>query len=264
MKHTIRLTGLALLLLVGVACSSGSTDSQLDAVPASEEQPGAPASEPQAATPAAAPMARIAPRTEQAPEDRPRASAGAPAAAYTPAEPPKPAFMEMTVPAGTALNLQLVSPVSSDGSQVEDIVRAKVTKPVVISGMTVIPEGAEVVGSVVEANQAGRVKGRASVAFRFNRVTVAGQTFDIRTARVAREAEPTKGEDAKKVGIGAGAGAIIGAIAGGKKGAAVGTAVGGGAGAGAVLATRGDEVRLGAGAPVRTTIEDAVKIMAPM
>lgn len=192
------------------------------------------------------------------------AQSGAPPAGDKQPEPPKPTLMEMTVPAGTALSLELVTPVSSDGSKVEDAVRAKVTRPIVISGMTVIPAGAEVVGSVLEANQSGRVKGLASVAFRFNRVTVAGQTFDIRTARITREAEPTKMEDAKKVGIGAGAGALVGAIAGGKKGAAVGTAVGGGAGAGAVLATRGDEVRLGAGAPVRTTVEEAVKIMAPM
>ena len=79
-----------------------------------------------------------------------------------------------------------------------------------------------------------------------------------------REAEATKGSDAKKVGIGAGAGAVIGAIAGGGKGAAIGTAVGGGAGAGMVVATKGKEIEIEAGTALKTTITAAVKINAPM
>ncbi len=108
------------------------------------------------------------------------------------------------------------------------------------------------------------MKGRASVTIRFNRVVVANTPYVIRTARISREAEATKGEDAKKVGIGAGAGAIIGGIAGGKKGAAIGGAVGAGAGTGTVLATKGDEVTLDAGTTVRTTLEEPVTINAPM
>ena len=119
-------------------------------------------------------------------------------------------------------------------------------------------------GNVTEANPAGKVKGRASIALRFNRVIVASTPYTISTARIFREAEATKGEDAKKVGIGAGAGAVIGAIAGGKKGAAIGTAVGAGAGGGVVLATKGKEVGLGAGTTVKTTIQAPVKINAPM
>ena len=258
MNNSIRLAGLGSLLVVSLACSSGGTDTAQSATP----QSGSPAAAEQpVASPAAAPAAG---QTAATPSSPAAAQPGTKSAAAQPPAETKQVMMEMTVPAGTALNLALETPVSSDGSKVEDAVRAKVTKPIVISGMTVIPEGAEVVGSVISANQSGRVKGLASVTLRFNRVTVAGQTINIRTAQVVREAEPTKKEDAKKVGIGAGAGALIGALAGGKKGAAVWTAVGAGAGTGAVLATRGDEVRLEAGAPVRTTIEEAVKIMAPM
>ena len=58
--------------------------------------------------------------------------------------------------------------------------------------------------------------------------------------------------------------ASVRAIAGGKKGAAIGAGVGGGAGTGAVLATRGEEVRIPAGATLRTTVDSSVKINAPM
>jgi hypothetical protein len=176
-----------------------------------------------------------------------------------------PMMMEMTVPAGTAIELALDTPVSSDNSRPEDTVRAHVTRPVVIDSMTVIPAGSQAVGTVVDAKSTGRVKGRASVTLNFNRITVANTPYTIRTARVMREAAESKGADsAKKIGIGAGAGAVIGAIAGGKKGAAIGAGVGAGAGTGVAVATKGTEVSLGVGSPVRTTIQEPVKINAPM
>jgi len=173
-------------------------------------------------------------------------------------------MMEMEVPAGTPLAIVLDTPVSSATSQAEDTVKGHVANAVDVGGMTTIPKGSQVSGTVVEAAPSGKVKGRALIALRFNRVIVANTPYTIRTARIVREAEATKGEDAKKVGIGAGAGAVIGAIAGGKKGAAIGGAVGAGAGGGAVLATKGKEVSLGSGVTVRTTIEEPVKINAPM
>ena len=179
-------------------------------------------------------------------------------------EAPKVTMMEMEVPAGTPLNIVMDTAVSSATSHAEDTVKGHVAKAVSVGGMTTIPAGASVSGTVVSATPSGKVKGRASLAVRFNRVIVADTPYTIRTARIVREAEATKGEDAKKVGIGAGAGAVIGAIAGGKKGAAIGGAVGAGAGSGVVLATKGEEVSIGAGTTVRTTIEEPVKINAPM
>ena len=66
----------------------------------------------------------------------------------------------------------------------------------------------------------------------------------IQTAPLMLEGEASKGDDALKVGIGAGIGAAVGAIFGGGSGAAKGTAIGGGAGAGQVLATRGEDLVL--------------------
>ncbi len=173
-------------------------------------------------------------------------------------------MMPMDVFPGTELSLILETSVSSETAKPEQTIRARVAKAVVVSGMTVIPEDAPVTGTVVNADRAGRVKGRASVTLRFNSVTVARTPYTINTAGIVRQAEATKGEDAKKIGIGAGAGAAIGAIAGGKKGAAIGAGIGGGAGTGAVLATRGEEVTIPAGTTLRTTIQETVRITAPM
>jgi hypothetical protein len=107
---------------------------------------------------------------------------------------------------------------------------------------------------VTAVERSGRVKGRAHIAYRFNALTHDGERYDIDTAPLSHEAEATKGEDATKIAIGAGAGAAIGALLGGGDGAAKGAAIGGAAGTGAVLATRGEEVRLGPGATVTTRL----------
>lgn len=162
------------------------------------------------------------------------------------------------------MHLRLDTAVSSDKSQPEDPVRAKLTQAIVIDGATVVPSGAEAIGSVLEAKRSGRVSGRASVAFRFDRLRSRDESYTIRTARIAREAEATKGEDAKKIGIGAGAGTLIGAIAGGKKGAAIGAGVGAGTGTGVVLATRGKEIHLARGTAVKATLEEPLKVQVPI
>ena len=236
MRSELRLSVLAFVLLVAVGCGSGST-------PAGESPaagaPGSPASTPGAET-------------------------GGEGSAAARAKEPVITTMAMDVPSGTDLVLTLETPVSSETAKPDQPVRARVAKPVVIAGMTVIPEGAAVTGAVVSAERSGRVKGRASIALRFNEVIVSNTPYRITTARIARQAEATKGEDATKIGIGAGVGTAIGAIAGGKKGAAIGAGVGGGAGTGAVLATRGKEVTIPAGATLRTTITETVRITARM
>jgi hypothetical protein len=164
------------------------------------------------------------------------------------------------LPQGTALPLRLRSAVASDTSRVEEPVRAELREAVVVDGATVLPAGTELAGVVTGAERSGRVKGRARVAYRFNSLSYDGERYDIATAQLSHEAEATKGEDATKIAVGAGAGAAIGAILGGGDGAAKGAAIGGAAGTGAVLATRGEEIRLAPGASVTTRLTAPVTI----
>jgi hypothetical protein len=172
--------------------------------------------------------------------------------------------MPMDVPSGTELVLTLETPVSSETAKPDQPVRATLAKPVVVAGMEVIPHGALVTGAVVSAERSGKVKGRASIALRFNEVTVMNAPYRIITAQIVREAEATKGKDAKTIAVTTGVGTAIGAIAGGGKGAAIGAGVGGAAGTGAVLATRGKEVTIPAGATLRTEITETVRVIMPM
>ena len=171
-----------------------------------------------------------------------------------------PVYREVSLPAGTTLRLDLASSISSDGSKVEDAVRATVREAVVVDGQTVVPMGAELAGVVTDVEDSGRVKGRARIAYRFDSMSVGEERYEIVTAPTTHVAEATKSEDATKIGIGAGAGAAIGAIVGGGSGAAKGAVIGGAAGTGAVLATKGKEVRLGPGANVTTRLTAPVAI----
>ncbi len=167
---------------------------------------------------------------------------------------------EVTLPAGTALELSLRTAVASDTSRVEDVVTAELTSAVVADGRTVLPAGSTVRGIVSGAEDSGRVKGRASLVLDFTSLSTGGTSYALSAAPVSRLAPATKGEDAAKVGIGAGAGAVIGGLLGGKKGAAQGAAVGGGAGTGVVLATKGKEIRLAAGSDVSTELSQPLTV----
>jgi hypothetical protein len=151
---------------------------------------------------------------------------------------------KVAIPAGSKLRVALLDAVSSDKSQAGDTFNASLTEPVVIDGKTVLAKGTKVRGRVVDAQESGRVKGRASLELKLTEIVHNGKSVSISTKPYTEVAEPTKKRDAEVIGGGAGLGAAIGAIAGGGKGAAIGAAVGGGAGTGTVLATKGKDIRL--------------------
>ncbi|NOT28537.1 MAG: hypothetical protein HOP16_20845 [Acidobacteria bacterium] len=176
---------------------------------------------------------------------------------------PEPVLREATVPAGSTLDAQLGTALASDTSSVEQTVEATLTVPLVAEGVTVAPAGSTLVGAVTSVRESGRVRGRAEIAVQFTRLRTDGVTYDIHTEPLRWVAEATKGEDAVKVGIGAAAGAVIGAIAGGGKGAAVGSAIGAGGGSAVVLATKGEEIRLGTGTRLRVELTEPITVTVP-
>ena len=205
------------------------------------------------ATTRPAPSATTRNNNEVVPDIRPRERA-APA-------PARAQFKEVTVPANTALALELTTPLSSATSTVEMPVTARLRQAVVVDGDTAIPAGSTFHGNVTEVERAGRVRGRSHLAIRFTEVQMPGGAREnVRTNPINFEGEATKGEDATKVGVGAGVGAAIGGILGGGSGAAKGAAIGGAAGAGTVLATRGREVEVTSGTNIDATLASPLDV----
>ncbi len=148
------------------------------------------------------------------------------------------------LPAGTAIEVYLDQPLSSQTNASGDDFAAVLGRDLVVQGRVVAPKGSHLVGRVVEARPSGKVKGVARLSLTLQELELGRRRHALTTSTIVIEANPTKGQDAKKVGIGAGAGTVIGAILGGKKGAAIGGAVGAATGGAVVLATSGDEVEL--------------------
>ena len=246
---------LAIVSSLTVACSS----------PAPQQTAGAggdASAPPAAAAPAAAPQGGQGTAATAAPAAGAPASTSAPAAAPAPPpEPPKPKFREVTIPTGTTLSVTLATPLASDSSKPEDRVKGALAKSVVVSGATALPKGADLSGSVIEVKESGRVKGKASIVFQFDQLTVNGESHRISAARITSEAAANRKQDAKKGAVGGGLGAVVGGIAGGGKGAAIGAVAGS---AGTIAATKGDEVKLEAGTAVSIVLQEPLKVTVPI
>jgi hypothetical protein len=167
----------------------------------------------------------------------------------------------VTVPAGTTIPIVLDTAVGSNFSRVEEPVHAHLARPVLVNGVTALPDGSTVNGVVTDATPSGKVRGRAHVAFRFDSITPGGgERYQMETTAVARTAQATKGKDAAEIGGGAVGGAIIGGLIGGGKGAAIGAATGGGAGTAVVLSTRGKQVSLPRGATLSLRLVEPLTV----
>ncbi|HVZ18665.1 MAG TPA: hypothetical protein VG897_16205, partial [Terriglobales bacterium] len=115
-------------------------------------------------------------------------------------------------------------------------------------------------GKITEAEESGRVKGRANMRLTLLSITEGGKPMPMSTKVFAVEADDTKKRDAGIIGGGTGVGAAIGAIAGGGKGAVKGAIIGGAAGTGTVLATKGKEVDFPAESKLKFVLADDLSV----
>jgi hypothetical protein len=161
-------------------------------------------------------------------------------------------------PKGTVVKATLGTALSSQANSSGDRVVATLTEPLVAEGVTVAPAGSELRGRVTAARAAGKLKGRARLAFKLEEIVIGGQAYPLSTSAVDVSGESQTTKNTGAIAAGAGAGAAVGAIAGGKKGAVIGTAVGGGAGTAAAAIKGGEQVALPAGHVV------TVELTAPL
>ena len=168
----------------------------------------------------------------------------------------------ITVPEGTAIHVTLDQAIASDQNKPGDHFEATVSEPVIVDGKTVIPQGAYAEGIVVDAQQSGRLKGRARLQLALESVDVNGQYFGVRTSSSLRSGGSHKKRNWAWIGGGAGGGALIGALAGGGKGALIGGPVGAGAGTTAALLTGKRDIHLRPETPLTFKLAQPVTIPA--
>lgn len=165
-------------------------------------------------------------------------------------EPPKP----IIVPAGTTLTVKIGQSLGSKTSQTGQTFTGTLAQPVGADGKTVIPEGASVSGTVVDAKSAGKFKGESNLQITLTSVTVNGSAMQIQTSSITQGQKGKGKRTAAMIGGGAGAGALIGGLAGGGKGAAIGAAAGAGAGTAGAAFTGDRDVTIPAEAALSFTL----------
>jgi hypothetical protein len=227
----------------------------LSTAPEPVSSPNPPATSPADVQPAQEPQ----PAAIQA-DPAPAAVAVEPTPAPAP-PPPAPAPRQATLTAGTLVSVRLQEAISSDRYHPGDLFTATLDQPLVVDGMVIAERGARAEGKIVESQQAGRVKGLASIALELTSLKLSdGQHVEISTDSFTKRGPESHGSDAEKIGGGAALGAIIGAIAGGGKGAAIGAGAGGAAGTGAVVGTRGKPAVLPSETRISFRINNTVTI----
>jgi hypothetical protein len=172
----------------------------------------------------------------------------------------RPAVEKVTIPSGARVRVALIDGVSTEKSSPGDEFMASLAEPIVVNGKTVIASGTKVRGRVVDVNESGRIKGRASISLILTSIATDGRNVSIDTKPFVAVAEATKKRDAAIIGGAAGIGAAIGAIAGGGDGAAKGALIGGGAGTGTVLATKGNDLNYPPETRLNFTLSKAITV----
>ncbi|HSS78527.1 MAG TPA: hypothetical protein VLV54_17510, partial [Thermoanaerobaculia bacterium] len=163
-----------------------------------------------------------------APEPAPEEPAAEPAP--RPAEPPveAPRTVEVSIPAGRVLNVQLTQTLASNTSKQGDIFRVRVAHDVRVDGVVAIPRGSEIVGLVTDAAPLPRIGGKARLTLKLTDLVLpSGTTVPIH-ASLVQEGPNQTGRDAATIGGGAVGGAILGNILGkgGGKASVVGAIMG--------------------------------------
>lgn len=143
----------------------------------------------------------------------------------------------VVVPSGSMIRVRINQGMDSKHTAPGTIFDGVVLNDVVAGNEVAVPRGATVQGKVVDAQNAGALKGKGELALQLTQITLGGQTYPIVSDEWTHEgADKTSQTVGNAVGLGA-FGAIIGAVAGGGPGALLGAGIGGAAGIGASAAS---------------------------
>jgi hypothetical protein len=145
------------------------------------------------------------------------------------------------IPAGTTLDVELTSTISTKSNQTGDLFTGKTNEPIIYHGQEVVPESSMVEGHITFIQPAGRVKGKAEMRLVLDTIKIpSGQKYAIKASLKDASAPGMTIKDegtvqgpgksmksaAKEAGIAAGGGAAVGAMVDGGQGAMYGAAAG--------------------------------------
>jgi hypothetical protein len=132
----------------------------------------------------------------------------------------------ITVPAGTRILIRMIDPVDSTQQKAGYRFTASLETNLQAEDVVVAPRGTTVIGHLVSASSAGRMKGSSELTLELTDIVIGGTAYPLLTSTYEVKGKGEGSNTAKKVIGGAGLGALIGGIAGGGKGAGIGVLAG--------------------------------------
>ena len=94
---------------------------------------------------------------------------------------------DVSLPAGTIINVRLDQSVSTRQSAAGSGFDATVSAPVEVDGKTVIPQGARAHGRIVESHEGGHLEGVSRLGLALDSVEVNGKAFTVDTTERSEE-----------------------------------------------------------------------------
>lgn len=171
--------------------------------------------------------------------------------------------VELTLPAATALEVELRDALSSETSLPGDPVDAFVVRDVMQDGRIAVPAGSRLVGTVEEANAQKKIGGQTRLGVSFDRLLLpTGEDIEV-LAYFAAEGKKQKTKDAATIGGAAAGGAVLGRVLSKSdktKGTLIGAVLGGAIGTAIATQNNGDPVVLDAGTVLELFLETPVRI----
>jgi BON domain-containing protein len=186
-----------------------------------------------------------------------------PTQAPTPAPVAPPPPQPIVVPAGTSLTVTVDQALSSKTSQAGQTFLATLARPVSLDGVTAIPKGSGVTGTVITAKQKGKIKGEGELSIALTSITIRGQNYSIQTGTLDSTVKGKGKRTAVTTGGGAAGGALIGGIAGGGKGAGIGALVGAAGGLVGGALTGNKQIEIPAETALTFTLSRSITLPPP-
>jgi hypothetical protein len=198
------------------------------------------------------------------PETPPATPVAAPTPKPAPSKPapskptPPPAPKGVTLAAGTPIEIEVTTQISSETAQVGDVWSGTVKQNIIVGNTVVIPAGSTIHGVVDVSREAGAAKKegeKALLGLAVKSFVVDGKEHSLSAGIEPIEAGSTRARNMGAVAGGAAAGALIGQAAGGGKGALIGGLIGGAAAGAGVAASKGYQVVIKEGTPITFTVK---------
>jgi hypothetical protein len=149
---------------------------------------------------------------------------------------------QVTIPAGTVVNVRMIDSISSDQNYAGQTFRGSLDNAIHAGNQVVLPRGATALVKLVEVKSAGRITGRSKLNVQLVSIETGHQNYGVASNVVAFRGKSEGKKTAKNAGIGGAIGAGVGALFGGGKGAAIGAGLGAGTGVAANAIHEGKQI----------------------